>query len=214
MLICENDDGLIIGHQCGFYLQQDLGQSVFNTMLNDIQTMSSANEIIKLLQNTTQRSYLLPHAIVYHYLPAVTLYNIIEQADKNNFTLRFTNVDYMNDTMDSKYGHNEFIITIRSFLDRINIDDPELFKELRTELYTGFSKLVIMNPCTRNKTTSSLFMIDGILCNAYVCSLSLDPESIPLWRNYGGGFAESYAIGINTKYPSKQTLLPSRKDMK
>jgi len=150
MLVCENDDGLIIGHQCGVSLAQNLGQSIFNTILDNLQTLSSANEIAKLLKTTTQRSYTLPGVIVYHYLPAITLCNIIEQADKNNFTLRFTNVDYMNDTMDSKYGHSEFITAIKNMLDENYIKNSELLQELRNELYDGFSKLLILGVRVRD----------------------------------------------------------------
>lgn len=199
MLICEKDDGLIIGHQCGFHLPQDLGQSVFATMLDKVEPINSPVDITKLLQETTQRSYEIPNVIAYHYLTAITLHKIIEQANMDKFTLRFTHIDYMNDTMDGKYGHNEFITAVKYILEDVKKNDSEVFQELRNKLCEEFSKLLTTSPCTRNKKFGTLFMVNGKLCDAYVCSLSLDPESISLWKSYGGGFAESYAIGIKTK---------------
>jgi len=199
MLICENKDGLIIGHQCGYHLPRTLEPSVFNTMLNNLEELNNANDIIKLLYDTIQNSYKLPYIIAYHYLPANILLKIIENSENNQFSLRFTNVDYMNDTTDGKHGHSEFYTAIKySFKKERN--NSELLQELQKELYNGFSKLFIKNSCTRNENSSTLFMVDGNLYKAYVCSLSLDSESLPLWRTYGGGFGESYAIGLNTHY--------------
>jgi len=198
MLVCENDDGLIIGHQCGFYLPGDLGQSVFATMLDKVEAIDNINDLVKLLQDTIQNRFKLSHTIAYHYLSADTLNKIITQSDEKTFTLRFTNIDYMNDTLDGKYGYNQFITDIKYFLADTKILNTEILQELRNYLYEGFSKLLIKNPCTRINSRSTLFMVDGKIYTAYVCSLSLDPESLPLWRNYGGSFDESYAIGIDT----------------
>ena len=199
MLICENDDGLIIGHQCGFHLPQKIGKSVFANFFNDIESINTIKEIIHLLNNIIKDSFSLHNVIVYHYLPADTLYKIIDQSDDISFSLRFTNVNYMNDKMDGKYGNNEFIVAFKHFFGDVKNKNNEMRMELRNEIYTQLPKLLIDKPCTRNSNTYTLFMVDGVLCNAYVCSLSLDPESIPLWKNYGSGFSESYAIGLNTK---------------
>lgn len=197
MLICEQDDGLVIGHQCGYYKPRNIGKSVFKTLLDKIDSVFSANEIIQLLQDTTKLSFSLPYTVAYHYLPADTLLKIIDQSKDDDFILRFTNIDYMNDTTDGKYGHSEFINVIKSFFEVGEIQHSELLLELKNNLYQGFNELVKKNPCTRNESTNTLFMFEGELCNVYVCSLSLDPELLPLWKNYGGGFGESYAIGLN-----------------
>lgn len=199
MLICENNDGLIIGHQCGFHLPQETGKNVFNSFIDDIEPINNIQKIIYFLNNVIKSSFSLPNVIIYHYLPAETLYKIIDLSDDNNFYLRFTNIDYMNDTMDGKYGHNEFIIAFQSFLRDIKNTNSEILKELYNVINDDLSKLIIKSPCTRNSKYNALFMVDSILCNAYVCSLSLDRESISLWRNYGSGFGGSYAIGLNTK---------------
>jgi hypothetical protein len=168
-------------------------------MLDKLESANNANEIIKLSNDTIQNSYKLPYIIAYHYLPADTLLKIIENSKNNKFSLRFTDVDYMNDTMDGKHGHSEFFTAIKYSFDKER-NNSELLQEMRNEIYNHFSKLFIESPCTRKENASTLFMVDGKLCKAYVCSLSLDPESLPLWRNYGGGLGESYAIGINTHH--------------
>jgi len=115
LLICENNDGLIIGHQCGFHLPQKIGKSVFTNFFNDIETINTIKDIIHLLNNIVKNSFCLHNVIVYHYLTAETLYKIIDQSDDASFSLRFTNVNYMNDKMDGKYGNNEFLVAFKHF---------------------------------------------------------------------------------------------------
>ena len=172
---------------------------MFANFFYDIETINTTKELIHLLNNIIKNSFCLQNVTLYHYLPAETLYKIIEQSDDASFSLRFTNVNYMNDKMDGKYGNDEFLVAFKHFFDDVQNKNDEMRTELRNEIYTQLPKLLIKEPCTRSNNTYTFFMVDGVLCNAYVCSLSLDPESISLWRNYGGGFSESYAIGLNTR---------------
>ena len=195
MLVCERDNSIVIGHQCGFHIPMK-PKSVFKEMLDAIDSLQNVSEIVALLRNITSRSYVAPRTTAYHYMSADTLNIILKGVENDKFKLRFTRIDYMNDTMDGKEGYYQLLRTIEYTLKRTLEGGSELLQEMYNKLHDGFSKLLFLRPCTRTQSVGTRFMVDGELCDAYVCSLSLDPESIPLWRSYGSGFAESYAIGI------------------
>ena len=116
---------------------------------------------------------------LYHYTRAEALISIIqsgrdsEGCRRSDFTLRFTRVDYMNDYYD---GSDVFNFMFQEFVQTTESEG----------IATGF-------------LAYATEMVDKLHIGAYsdskrvsyICSLTFDGDSLPMWRNYsanGGGY--------------------------
>lgn len=129
---------------------------------------------------------------LFHYTGANALTSIISgigEFDENNdiFTLRFSRVDYMNDIYDGGEIFN-FIFQeyIASKLNNANDSFISYVKQMVEQRHSG--------------TYSNTKRV------SYICSLTVDGDSLPMWRNY-----TSSNGGYNIEFDAK-TLAEYRSD--
>ena len=153
------------------------------------------NKFLSIMKNAKQFDDLLYHYIlpsfdkttelitgsVFHYTNAEALFCILKSGGrKETITLRSSRVDYMNDIYDGKDVF-EFIFDECIKSQQINLSDN--FKRYVIDLVKSLQKGQFFHVSSREVS--------------YVSSLTLDGDSLPMWRNYtsnGGG----YNIALDT----------------
>jgi len=118
---------------------------------------------------------------IYHYTSADALFGILKSGDgKKTFTIRLSRVDYMNDIYDGKDVF-DFIFYECVNSGQVNLSDS--FKQYVIALVESLQKGQFFDESSRQVS--------------YISSLSIDGDSLPMWRNYttnGGG----YNISLDT----------------
>jgi len=112
---------------------------------------------------------------IYHYTNAKALSNILNSGGgKSLFTLRLSRVDYMNDIYD---GKDIFEFVFNGCINNDNIDISNNFRQYVIGLVNSLQNGQFNNSSSREIS--------------YLTSLSIDGDSLPMWRNYtsnGGGY--------------------------
>jgi len=139
---------------------------------------------------------------LYHYTNANALLSIISSGPKKmerikSLSLRFSRVDYMNDIYD---GGEIFNFIFHECLQNELVDIKESFKQYIKEMVELYHSGIYSN----TKRVS------------YVCSLTFDGDSLPMWRNYsssGGGYNLKFDSRILEEhsldgYLPEMTLIP------
>jgi hypothetical protein len=135
---------------------------------------------------------------IYHYTNADALFNILKSGGgKRTFTLRLYRVDYMNDIYDGK-DMFEFIF-------------DECIKSEQVKLSSSFKQYVID---LVNSLQKGQFVDASSRQVSYVSSLTIDGDSLPMWRNYtsnGGGYNIAFNPGSIWDYcitDHNMTIIP------
>jgi hypothetical protein len=107
-------------------------------------------------------------ATLYHYTTAGGFEGIFQK-----FTIRATNLTYMNDPSELEYGKQ--------------IVERTLDREIKVA--TGLAQLLL--------TEASVALEKSAVSEVYVACFTLLKDNLGQWRSYGGSGGERYAIGFN-----------------
>jgi len=135
---------------------------------------------------------------IYHYTSADALINILKSGGgKKFFTLRLSRVDYMNDIYDGKDVF-EFIFDECIKSEQIKLSSN--FKQYVTDLVKSLQEGQFNEASSREVS--------------YISSLTIDGDSLPMWRNYtnnGGGYNivfDPSSLWDYCNMDSKMALIP------
>jgi len=164
-------------HLCDCSYMQD----GLNKYLSDMKNVKRVDDLYYhyLIPSYEEASQLIVGKI-YHYTNAAALLNILESGGgKEIFTLRLSRVDYMNDIYDGK--------------DVFDFIFNECVKSGQAHLTSNFIQYVTV---LVKSLDEGQFLDASSRQVSYVSSLTIDGDSLPMWRNYtnnGGG----YNIALN-----------------
>lgn len=151
-------------------------QDGLNKYLSDIKNIKQVDDLYYhyIIPSYDEASKLIIGKI-YHYTSATALFSILESGNKKEtFTLRLSRVDYMNDIYDGK--------------DVFNFIFNEYISNEKTNLSNNFKQYIIN---LVESLDEGQFLDASSRQVSYISSLTIDGDSLPMWRNYtnnGGGY--------------------------
>lgn len=120
--------------------------------------------------------------IIYHYCSAATFQAIFESGK-----LRFTDVNMLNDSMETRWGYSVFEEAATRLMLRVGISDSA--REFKKEFFDAVDKVL-----SRGQQ----------IAHPFVSCLSLEGDSLDQWCKYaddGSGYAIGFDANLLKKYP-------------